>query len=58
MCRVPLLKRTWSLVGACRGLIELFGLCCISAKKRENAGNAEVKNLDNDFVADTGFLRM
>lgn len=42
MCLVPL-KRTWSLVGACRGLIGLFGFGCISARKRENAGNAEVK---------------
>ena len=31
---------------------------CISARNRENAGNAEVKNLGNDFVTDTALLRV
>ena len=30
---------------------------CISTKNRENAGNAEFKNLDNDWAADTVFGR-
>jgi hypothetical protein len=34
----------WSLVGACRGLMGLFAFGCISAKKRENAIVAEVRN--------------
>ena len=58
MYRVPLLKRSWSLVGACYDLVVLFEFDCISARKRENAGNADVRNLDNDFVADTGLLRL
>ena len=57
MYRVPLLKRSWSLVGASRELVALFEFGCISARKRENAGNAEVRNLDNDFVADIEMLR-
>jgi hypothetical protein len=58
MYRVPLLKRSWSLVGACRDLAGLFEFGRISARKRENAGNAEVRNLDNDVVVDTGLLRL
>lgn len=29
-----------------------------NTRNRDNAGNAEVKNLDNDFVADTVLLRV
>ena len=30
---------------------------CISTRNRENAGNAEFKNLENDWAADTVFRR-
>ena len=48
---VPLLKRSWSLVGPFCDPVALFEFGCLSVRKRENVGNAEVRNLDNDFVA-------